>query len=211
MKGASFTPQTWANTGSVCDLGAGHTYWSRSQENCARVQSEEDFQSYLGSAPVWKAGSGELVKHPWRGTWLWMGNLCFGEAGWRKTSKSLCNSPWTGAFTSPAPLVTNHTSLCLTVTARLEKPCHPDLTSGARGFTELFFAVFWEFLKKTLSVGDFTSWEKSSCWCFTAQISLRSVKSQLDTTMIDFIDFPPSSTSSRQLNPTVSYSAFLCV
>lgn len=50
---------------------------------------------------------------------------------------------------------------------------------------------FENFLRKHFrSVGDFTSWEKSSCWCFTAQISLRSVKSQLDTTMIDFIDFP---------------------
>lgn len=125
--------------------------WAHPLKHCASVQTEEDFQSYLGSALVWKAGSGELVKHPWWGTCLWTGNLCFGGAGWRKTSKSLCNSPWTGAFTSPATLVTNHTSLCLTVTARLEKPCHPDPASGARGFSELLFAVFWEFLKKTLS------------------------------------------------------------
>lgn len=50
---------------------------------------------------------------------------------------------------------------------------------------------FENFLRKHFpSMGDFTGWEKSSCWWFTAQISLRSVKSQLDTVMMDFIDFP---------------------
>lgn len=173
---------------------------------------KEDSQCYLGSAPLWKSGSGELVKHPWRGTWLWAGTLCFGEAGWRKTSKSLCNSPWAGAFTSPATLITNHTSLLLTVTARLEKPCHPDPASGAGGFTESFFAVFWEFLKKTLSFcGRFHKLGEKQLLVLHSSDFPEKCKVSAGHHDDRFYRFPPSSTSSRQLNPTVSYSAFLCV
>lgn len=115
-------------------------------------RSKEDTQSYLGqdllsglssSSESWEWGTGHT---PLRRTWLWVGNL----SCWRKQAKAHVIDPrW--ALASPVMLVANHTSLRPTVTARLEKACCLDQVSGAGGFSSLFLAVFWEFLKKTLS------------------------------------------------------------
>lgn len=183
----------------MCDLGVGHSDWSRSQEHHARVGTERDSWFYIRRSLVsglslgpcsetwqWETGQAHLGS-----TWLWVGNLCFSDVG-GKQGKAHAVLPELGLFPAQlhqSQITPHHTWQSQLGWKKLVILTEHQELDDLEGSSLLCFE---NFLRKHFpSMGDFTSWEKSSCWWFTAQISLRSVKSQLDTTMIDFIDFPP--------------------